>query len=80
MHSLAVRLERERIAQGRDEELSDVSRQVLKALQAQERLTIAQIASLTNANRNTLKVRLRELVSAGRVRRHGKARATWYSL
>ena len=77
---LAVRLERERIAQGRDEELSEVSRQVLKALQAQERLTIAQMATLTNANRNTLKVRLRELVSAGRIRRHGKARATWYSL
>jgi DNA-binding HxlR family transcriptional regulator len=44
------------------------------------RLTIAQFASITGANRNTLKVRLRELVSEGRVRRHGKARATWYSL
>ncbi|NQW50199.1 MAG: DUF977 family protein, partial [Rhodospirillales bacterium] len=52
----------------------------LDALRAQERLTIAQLAALTGANRNTLKVRLRELVSAGRVRRHGKARATWYSL
>ncbi len=26
------------------------------------------------------KVRLRELVSAGRMRSHGRARATWYSL
>lgn len=78
--SLAVRLERERTVQGQDDELSDVSLQVLKALRARERLTIAQLASITKANRNTLKVRLRELVSAGRVRRHGKARATWYSL
>ncbi len=78
--SLAVRLERERAAQGSDEELPDLSLHVLKALRAQERLTIAQLASITSANRNTLKLRMRELVSAGRVRQHGKARATWYSL
>jgi Fic family protein len=78
--SLAVRLERERAAQGGEEELSDLSLQVLKALRAQERLTIAQLASITSANRNTLKLRMRELVAAGRVRQHGKARATWYSL
>ena len=71
---------RERSAQGGEDELSDVSRQILEALRAQERLTIAKLASLTGANRNTLKVRLRELVSEGRVRQHGKARATWYSL
>jgi len=78
--SLAVRLERERAAQGGEEELSDLSLQVLKALRVQERLTIAQLASITSANRNTLKLRMRELVAAGRVRQHGKARATWYSL
>jgi len=48
----------------------------LEALCAQDRLPIAQVAALTGANRNTPKVRLRKLVSAGRVRRHGKARAT----
>jgi DNA-binding IclR family transcriptional regulator len=53
---------------------------VLKALRAQQRLTIVQLESMTGANRNTLKVRLRELVSQGRLRQHGKARATWYSL
>jgi Fic family protein len=78
--SLAVRLDRERIAQGAEDELPDLSRQVLQALHSQERLTIVQIASITTANRNTLKVRLRELVSTGRIRKHGKARATWYSL
>jgi DNA-binding IclR family transcriptional regulator len=49
-------------------------------LRAKERLTIAQLASIAGANRNTLKVRLRELVADKRVRQHGKARATWYSL
>lgn len=63
-----------------ENELTDLSRQILRALRTQERLTIAQLASITGANRNTLKVRLRELVSAGQVRQHGRARATWYSV
>lgn len=54
--------------------------EILAALRAKERLTITQLAAITGANRNTLKVRLRELVGARRVRQHGKARATWYSL
>jgi Fic family protein len=77
---LAARLDRERIAQGSEAELPELSRQVLKALRANERLSIAQLASISGANRNTLKLRLRELVADGRVRQHGKARATWYSL
>jgi Fic family protein len=78
--SLSARLDREPIAQGSDADLPELSLQVLKALRAKERLTIAQLASITGANRNTLKVRLRELVANGRLRQHGKARATWYSL
>jgi Fic family protein len=78
--SLAARIDRERIAQDSEADLPALSLQVLNALRANARLTIAQIASITGANRNTLKVRLRELVAEGRVRRHGKARATWYSL
>lgn len=78
--SLAARLDRERVAQGSEDDLPELSLQVLSALRAQERLTIAQLAAITGANRNTLKVRLRELVGDGRVRQHGKARATWYSL
>ena len=35
---------------------------------------------LTGANQDTLKVRLRELVNAGRLQRHGKGRATWYRI
>lgn len=77
---LAARLDRERIAQGKEADLPELSLQVLRALRANDRATIAQLASITGANRNTLKVRLRELVAAGRVRLHGKARATWYSL
>ncbi|ADZ72017.1 Fic family protein [Polymorphum gilvum] len=77
---LAARLERERAGQGSESELPELSLQVIKALKAKERLTIAQLAEITGANRNTLKVRLRELVTTGRIRQHGRARATWYSL
>lgn len=77
---LAARLDHERASQASDDSLPDLAREVLKALRAQERLTIGELAEITGANRNTIKVRLRELVAAGRVRQHGKARATWYSL
>ena len=60
--------------------LPELSLTVLALLREHGRQTSAQLAAHTGANRNTLKVRLRELVSTGRVRRHGKARATWYTL
>ena len=78
--SLAVRLEKEQSRQDDDAALPELSVQVLKALRADERMSITEIEEATGANRNTLKKRLRELVAAGRIRQHGKARATWYSL
>ncbi|MDR1968463.1 MAG: Fic family protein [Burkholderiaceae bacterium] len=76
---LAVRLEHERSVQSSETDLPQLSLQVLKALRATERLTIARLVEITGANRNTLKVRLRELVAAGRVQQKGKGRGTWYS-
>ena len=78
--SLAAKLDREHAKQGDDAALPELSVKVLKLLQANERVNITQIVDETGANRNTLKKRLRELVEAGRIRQHGKARATWYSL
>jgi len=63
-----------------DTALPTLSLKILKLLKENERLTIAEIVKQTGSNQNTLKVRLRELVSDGRIKRHGKARATWYSL
>ena len=63
-----------------DSALPLLSVEVLGLLRQHQRLTIAEIVEHTGANRNTLKVRLRELVDAGRIDRHGKARATWYSI
>lgn len=68
-------------SQARDEEgLPELSLLIMRLIKEHERQSIMQIAEATQANRNTIKVRLRELVASGRIRQHGKARGTWYSL
>lgn len=61
-------------------ELPALALAILESIRAHERRMIAEIAADTGANRNTIKLRLRELVRDGRIRQHGKARATWYTL
>lgn len=75
--NLAAKLQRERILTAA---LPPLSVTILKLLREHERLTIAELERLTEANRNTLKVRLRELTQAGQIAKHGQARATWYAL
>ena len=77
-NNLAIKVEKVKISA--DTTLPALSAQVLTLLRTHEQLTIAELVKLTSANQNTLKVRLRELVAAGRIQRHGKALATWYSL
>ena len=74
---LAAKLERERIIAPA---LPKVSVEILTLLKEHAQLTIAEIESLTKANRNTLKVRLRELVQADLIGQNGKARSTFYRL
>ena len=76
--NLAIKVEKEQVKT--DTDLLALSLEILKLLTENERLTIAEIVKQTGANQNTLKVRLRKLVNSGRIKRHGKARATWYSL
>ncbi len=75
--NLARKLERERLLA---QKLPKLSAKILKLLREHERLNISEIETLTKANRNTIKVRLRELVADKHIEQHGKARATWYSL
>ena len=76
--NLAAKIEKEKAAD--DTILPALAVQILELLKKHERLSIAEMVEHTGANRNTLKVRLRELVSMGRIQRYGKARATWYVL
>jgi Fic family protein len=59
--------------------LPELSARIIACLQQHGRQSIEQLATGTKANRNTIKLRLRELVACGRIHRHGKARATWYT-
>lgn len=76
--NLSAKIEREKGLD--DRHLPELSARVLELLQGHKRLTISDLVESTGANQNTLKVRLRELVEAGRIERHGRARATWYVL
>lgn len=74
---LSVKLEREKII---TQILPKASSEILRLLKEHKRLTIAELAVLTKINRNTLKVRLPELVQYNFIEQHGKARSTWYVL
>jgi Fic family protein len=76
---LEERVEDEKEAQTSTEKLHPLSEEILTLFESAKRLNVSEIVDLTNANRNTIKVRLRELVLSGHISQNGKARATWYS-
>lgn len=76
---LEERVKDEKDAQIIKEELHPLSEEILGLFVRAKRLTVSEIVELTSANRNTVKVRLRELVATSHISQHGKARATWYT-
>jgi hypothetical protein len=60
--------------------LSPLDEKLLDLARAHGRLTLATATRLTRANRNTVKVHLRGLVEARRLRLMGRARASWYEI
>jgi Fic family protein len=75
--NLQEKLERERILA---QTLPPLSQEVISLLRQHGQLTISDLEQLTGANKNTLKVRLRELTEGQQISKYGKARATWYEL
>ena len=71
---LSRKVEQERLMTA----LAPLDEQLLRLAREHGRLTLGAAAKLTQANRNTLKVHLRQLVEAGRMRLRGKGRASWY--
>lgn len=57
-----------------------LSGEIISLIREHGRLTISEIESMTKANRNTLKKHLAKLVNNGNILRHGKSKATWYTL
>jgi Fic family protein len=75
--NLESKLERERILQG---DLPALAIRILELVRQNGSMQSSDIETLTNESRSTIRLRLNELVSKGLLHRHGKSRATWYTL
>jgi Fic family protein len=62
------------------EELSELSKEILSITKMRNRTSISDIVSYPNANRNTIKKHIRELVNNGFLVKHGSGKGTWYVL
>lgn len=74
---LQVKLEREKLLLGK---LPALSLQILELAKSRGRITVRDIVTLTNANRNTVKKQLALLVENNQLRQMGLGKGTWYSL
>jgi len=74
---LEKKMEREGLVLG---DLPELSVRILELTREHGRISVAEAAKLTGANRNTIKDHLSALTDARHLERHGKGRGTWYSL
>jgi len=75
-NSLAEKVKREKLMSA----LSEIDEQLLQLARQHGRLTLNSALTLTGANRNTLKLHLKQLVQAGRLQLLGRGRSSWYEL
>jgi len=74
---LTKKLEQERMILG---DLPELSARILELCRERGRVTVAEAAKATGANRNTIKDHLKALKNAGHIEKHGAGRGTWYAL
>ena len=60
--------------------LPALSKQIMEVVKEHGQATISEIQAITNANRNTIKIRLRELVIGKYLVKNGKGKGTWYTI
>src|SRR6185503_9088132 len=73
-NTLAEKVKREKLMAS----LSPLDEKLLQFARAHGQLTLAAELKLTKSNRNTLKLHLRQLVEARRLRLLGRGRSSWY--
>lgn len=73
--ALFAKIEREQLL----ERLPPLAEQMLVIARERGRITIAEAVTLLAANRNTVKLHLRQLVQQGYLKQHGTGKGTWYS-
>jgi Fic family protein len=61
-------------------QMPELSATIINLIQQHGRLSVRDLESITSANRSTLKKHLQELVESKYLLRHGKGRATWYTV
>jgi len=76
-HKLEIKVEREKLLLG---QLPELSLKILELTKSRGRLTISDVVVLTNANRNTIKKHLENLVETNQLVKYGKGKGTWYAL
>ena len=72
---LVRRIERERLVAP----MARLDERILQIAREQGRVTTAGAVRLLDANRNTVKVHLRQLVAGGHLVMHGRGKGAWYS-
>lgn len=77
MLRLSAKVEREKLLMA---SLSELSLQILDHLKGHGRVSVGDMAKLTNVSRNTLKPHFKSLVDTGHIVLNGKGRGAWYSL
>ena len=73
-NSLAEKVKRERLMTA----MSPLDEMLMELTRQHGRLTLTTALTVTKANRNTLKLHLRQLVKAGRLQLMGRGRSSWY--
>jgi len=74
---LEKKIARERLILG---DLPELSVQILELCRERGRVTVAEAARATGANRNTIKDHLKALARDGHIQQHGAGRGTWYGI
>ena len=77
---LEERVEDEKSSETEDVDLHPISKQIMSVFGPEDHLPVSEIQTRTQANRNTLKVRLRELVASKKLVLTGKGRGALYRL
>jgi Fic family protein len=73
---LEVKVEREKLLLS---QLPELSLKILELAKSKGRITISEVVVLTNANRNTIKKHLENLVDTRQLSKHGTGKGTWYA-
>jgi len=60
--------------------LSVLDEQLLHFARQHGRMSLTAAMTLTKANRNTLKLHLKQLVQSGRLKLLGRGRSSWYEI